>query len=593
MSIKTDRITTLNHLMNKNKLETYNKYFDNVLLAKNTVSRLGNKDQNLQDQIFRKNRLTKEERKTLNNTENKKYQEYTKVLTKWELQKFFNQDYLDKEYNRYEQIVDNFKSKIFTIEKKYKKVVISKKRIKILVSYNKYKSTLLGKYIEIYIKNYFYNSKYYKELLEKIIIKLKEKSNFLYTYQDRINNLIETIMKRIKTNKPIIYTTPSIIKSGDSGLGQNEFRIAKDEDNKKYKYFYSLDTYDLNGKKEIINIPLSYNQNYHKDFLLYRYSSDKNKHQKRKNKNLKDNSDNSKIKVVKKEKIKKPKMVKNRYKNTMVESKIISLFEKEHYISFSKNSNRLNISLTKEYVEEFKENYVPIKKENLIGIDIGGKLDNSIVDSNQNIIKFDFLKKIIKDLKVIDKIENKEEKNKKITKISRVLESNLNLLIKEYLDYCQLNGIKHISMEKLDMWNMKGKSKEEGQKHNRIFRLIRSCGLVNLFRKQRRNRQIYIHTIPSYYTSKLCNCCKSHIIENKNGDKKNRLLSCPNCFTTIDRDFNRAKNMGYILERFSKKLCKLDNNYYEYNREKYLKKEYVKNTLLGIKTNKDIELLSR
>lgn len=44
--------------------------------------------------------------------------------------------------------------------------------------------------------------------------------------------------------------------------------LLKDEDNKKYKYFYSLDTYDLNGKKEIINIPLSYNQNYHKDFFI-------------------------------------------------------------------------------------------------------------------------------------------------------------------------------------------------------------------------------------------------------------------------------------------------------------------------------------
>lgn len=83
-------------------------------------------------------------------------------------------------------------------------------------------------------------------------------------------------------------------------------------------------------------------------------------------------------------------MVKTRYKNTIVESKIISLFEKEHYISFSKNSNRLNISLTKEYIEEFKENYVQIKKENLVGIDIGGKLDNSIVDDRNNIIKFDF-----------------------------------------------------------------------------------------------------------------------------------------------------------------------------------------------------------
>lgn len=107
--------------------------------------------------------------------------------------------------------------KSLLLRRNIKKVVIGKKRIKILVSYNKYKSTLLGKYIEIYIKNYFYNSKYYKELLEKIILKLKEKV-ILDTYQDRINNLIETIMKRIKTNKPIIYTTPSIIKSGDNWI---------------------------------------------------------------------------------------------------------------------------------------------------------------------------------------------------------------------------------------------------------------------------------------------------------------------------------------------------------------------------------------
>ena len=57
------------------------------------------------------------------------------------------------------------------------------------------------------------------------------------------------------------------------------------------------------------------------------------------------------------------------------------------------------------------------------------------------------------------------------------------------LDKCKDKGINHLAFEQLNSWNLKGKSKENNEKLNRVFRLIRRTGLVNLFRKQRRNRR--------------------------------------------------------------------------------------------------------
>ena len=409
---KTDRITTLPHLMNTNKNKIYNDYFNNLLIAKNRISEKRLKDKELQDMIFRYNFLSKEEKSYISR-KNKEYQKDNKVLTKWELQKFFNQDYIDKEQNRYEQRIDNFHYKLFTLENRNVKIKVKltsdelennknkKKKYKIILKkeyFNKQKpKSILGLYVEYRIKNEYYISKYYKENLEKIELKLIQKnSKFLEKHKDRIENLIKSIIDKIKYKKyPINYTTPSIIKSGLSGLDKNTFRIAKDLENSKYQYYYRLDTYDLNGEKEIIKIPLRYNEIYHKDFKQYRLTSN-NKFVKGKEKNkLKEDINlikNIEIKKIKKEKetIKFVKSIKN---GIEVESKIVSLYEKEHCISFSKNSERLTINLIKNDERIYEKQ--SITKNNLIGIDVGGNIKNSIVDSNNKVLSFKFLKKII------------------------------------------------------------------------------------------------------------------------------------------------------------------------------------------------------
>ena len=76
----------------------------------------------------------------------------------------------------------------------------------------------------------------------------------------------------------------------------------------------------------------------------------------------------------------------------------------------------------------------------------------------------------------------------------------------------------------------------------------------------------------------MCSCC--HKID-KNNLKTNRLYQCK-CGLKIDRDINAAKNIKYILERFSSKLCK-KNSYGEYESIKYITKEFTKLILLDEK----------
>ena len=104
-------------------------------------------------------------------------------------------------------------------------------------------------------------------------------------------------------------------------------------------------------------------------------------------------------------------------------------------------------------------------------------------------------------------------------------------------------------MEDLDIFSSLGfsKSKDLKEKHNRIFRLLRMSGLVEMFRKIGRNRGIRIHTIPSYYTSKWCSRC--YKINDNN--RKGRAFECRSCGLNEDADINAAKNIKIIyLEGF-------------------------------------------
>ena len=219
-----------------------------------------------------------------------------------------------------------------------------------------------------------------------------------------------------------------------------------------------------------------------------------------------------------------------------------------------------------------------------IGIDLGGSINNTLVDSNNNFVSFEYLNKLVEKINIVDEIEaktseEKKDKGRKLAKLLRVNEYFINNIIKKLLDEYSKQKINHLIFEKLDSWSVKWrKDSKLDEKYNRVFRLLRTQGIVELFKKQARNRGILVHTIPSFYTSQRCSCCG---VIDKSNIKTNRLYQCK-CGLKIDRDINAAKNIKYILERFSSKLCK-KNSYGEYESIKYITKEFTKSILLDEK----------
>ena len=123
------------------------------------------------------------------------------------------------------------------------------------------------------------------------------------------------------------------------------------------------------------------------------------------------------------------------------------LFEREHQISLSKNTNRLTITLSKE--EIFKINENEITKSNSIGIDVGGSTTNTLVDSNNNFVSFEYLNKLVEKINIVDEIEaktseEKKDKGRKLAKLLRVNEYFINNIIKKLLDEYSKQKINHL-----------------------------------------------------------------------------------------------------------------------------------------------------
>ncbi len=544
--VKSNRITSL-PVINKLKYQKLFSYLDQVLLTKNLISNQASKDSTFQNLLF--DYLISDS--SLSKSLNSYYSNFNfPLFTQWELQKFFNSDYIDKDKNRIEQFFKQYKSKIFVFKKDS---YSSFSR-----NFRKDKPSSLSKVVTLMVKNYFFNG-----FLQSKIDSLFSENSFCSNNRLRIESLVNNIIHRFKYNrKPINYSTPSMIKCGQKDLGITKPRIIKDNSNSKYQYWYALDIKSFcpltkTYIKEIINIPLAYDESYHKDFKQYQKSLSKNKFGKIR---LKDSNINF----------------------DKINSNFEVLFEREHQISLSKNTNRLTITLSKN--EEIDLNMNKSEESNTIGIDIGGTIKNSLADSSGNFVSFDYLEDLVKKINIVDKIkaktsEEKIDKGKKLAKLLRVNEYFINNIIKSLLDNYTKQKIEHLVFEKLDSWSVKWrKDSTLDEKYNRVFKLLRTQGLVELFKKQARNRGILVHTIPSFYTSQMCSCC--HKID-KNNLKTNRLYQCK-CGLKIDRDINAAKNIKYILERFSSKLCK-KNSYGEYESIKYITKEFTKSILLDEK----------
>ena len=442
-------------------------------------------------------------------------------------------------------------------------------------------------------KNYFYDG-YFTKKIEEIFLanpKYLQNMELIQRYVDRnINNFKYH-------RKPIDYTTSSIIKCEQRILGYGTPRIIKNDSNTLYKYWLCFDYIDENLKKQKMNLPLAYNEDYHSDFKQYNKSLSTNKFLNKKKKFKP--KDLTKIKfttfipnkskiLLEQERVKvKPlsfvNLNQSKHKSIINNIDNISvLFEREVQISLSKCKKRLTLTLSKELDKSIEP--ISITDNNIIGIDIGGSIENTLVNSNGEIVSFTHLDNLIKQLEEIDELPNetseeKLSKGKLLSKISRINQYYINNIIKDYLNNCIKNDIKHIVFEKLDRWSVKWNiDKRTNQKFNRVFQLLRQDGLVELFKKQARNKNIFVHTIPSYYTSQMCSCC--HKID-KNNLKDNRRYICE-CGCNMDRDENAAKNIRYILERFSSILCK-QNSYLEYESIKFISKEFTKQVLLDEK----------
>ena len=74
------------------------------------------------------------------------------------------------------------------------------------------------------------------------------------------------------------------------------------------------------------------------------------------------------------------------------------LFEREIQISISKCKKRLTLTLSKELDKSIEP--ISITNNNIIGIDIGGSIENTLVNSNGEIVSFTHLDNLIKKLDV-------------------------------------------------------------------------------------------------------------------------------------------------------------------------------------------------
>ena len=97
--VKSNRITSL-PIINKLKYQKLFSYLDQVLLTKNLISNQASKDSTFQNLLF--DYLISDS--SLSKSLNSYYSNFNfPLFTQWELQKFFNSDYIDKDKNRIEQ----------------------------------------------------------------------------------------------------------------------------------------------------------------------------------------------------------------------------------------------------------------------------------------------------------------------------------------------------------------------------------------------------------------------------------------------------------------------------------------------------------
>ena len=488
-SIRTKLISS-HSLTNQQKLHRIKQHFNIVIDVKNNISQF------LFDNI--ESFLYQEEKDNLR----KQYQQFKNdELSAWELQQIY-QDFFDKYDEAFKRYKKNHKfrlQKSFKVEY-YKKQTIFHNIGDIKSFTIKFKNTPLSNLINwlVYVPYDDLDKvlKRYKEnATDKVINDTKAFNKYLRKI--RKGNKWERIKKLVFAKQQFLIKKIRLIQT-QSGAYRKAYKenptvasvgseVFIDHSNTQFKHFYKFKI----AKKEILYLPLSYNQDFHNHF---------------KNINLNAN----------------------------------------HYVSLN-NKGQINIGLQEKYIQTFEET---INKEQIAGVDLNIKHNFCVINIDEDYIEFDydreFLKKQINDLKAIDAIgynQLSEINKRKLQKIVKRTESYFQHLVSEILDSLQNKAITEIVLEDLNLQKtgFKTFSEEFGVSYNRLVKILRLNQVKHWFKNQGNKRGIKVHFTSPCATSIECSVC--HTIE-KDNRRNQEEFKCIECGHTINADNQASFNIG-------------------------------------------------
>ena len=523
-NIRTKRISS-HSLTNISKLDRIKSHFEFVKNLKNDISH--HIYTHIDSFLFneQKNDLRKEYKLFKN-----------KELSAWELQQIY-QEFFDK----YDEVIKKYKKNHkFRLQNKfeityYKKNTSTHNKGDVKSKNIVFKNTQLSQLLNwlIYVPHCDLDSVlkgYNENASEKVNTTTKAFNDYLNKIRNsdkwpRIKQLIlkkqHNLVKKIKLIKSYSSAYRKAVKENPSANSIcNEVFI--DPTNTHFKYFYKFKI----AKKEVIYVPLSYNNDFHNGFENINLSSN-------------------------------------------------------HYVSLNAKGH-INIGLQERYTQTFEKT---ICKEQIAGIDLNIKHNFCVINIVDNYTEIDydrhFISQQIMRLKAIDAIGYNRlsiDNKRQLTKIVSQTESYFQHLISNILNSLQDQGITEIVLEDLNLQktNFKTFSEEFGVSYSRLVKILRLNQIKHWFKNQANKRGIKVHFTSPCATSIECSQC--HNIDKSNRQSQ-ETFKCTNCHYTINADNQASFNIGERVR--VDVLQQLLHNYDKYGQctPKIMNRDNIKRTI--------------
>ena len=234
--------------------------------------------------------------------------------------------------------------------------------------------------------------------------------------------------------------------------------------------------------------------------------------------------------------------------------------EYHHFDDINKSQYTMKINKHKVEIIGTKEAIYPTFKDqiNVEGMDLNVKnnfgvlSDGTTFDYNR-----DYIKKfvaLIKELELIGMKNISDLDQRRLDKVVKANEWYFKKLIKDILDYCELNNITDLVMEDLDSFHKTFiRSDEFDIKYSKLVRLLRLSNIKNWMTSQAEKRGIRVHLTSARYSSQQCSNCGCI-------DSNNRLnqeeFKCVDCGFEINADLNASINLRnrFLLDVLKDKL---------------------------------------